>query len=260
MRSSRSAEEAAAGVEVEPLAEGEVEVWLAAPDPWLAAAPPGALEALLDRDDHADVARLRSSAARAERATARALIRLALSRHAEVAPERWVFARVRGRPQVAAPAEGRPLRVSVSHTRGLVACAVARGCEVGVDVEWCGRPLEALALAERFFAPEEAHTLRELPEAARAERFLVLWTAKEAFVKARGEGITLGLERVRVSGVESAAPRLILDPSLGERGEDWQLHLARPSRAHQLAVAVRRAPCAPRPPRLRWAEPLATVR
>lgn len=248
----------------EPLGPGEVDVWLAVPEAWLAAAAPGALEQLLDRTDRQDVARLRSPAARAGRAAARGLARLALSHHADVAPQRWVFSRIRGRPQVASPAEGRSLRLSVSHTRGLVACAVARGCEVGIDVEWRGRRLEPTALAERFFAPEEARALRALPALpayARSERFLTLWTAKEAFVKARGEGIALGLARVRVEAVEGPVPRLALDPSLGGGDGDWCLHLARPTAAHQLAVVVQRAAGSPqRPLRMRWAEPIDHAR
>ena len=233
-----------------PLGPGEVRVWLARPGAWPRGLAP---EALLDDADRDAVARLRAAGARRARATARALLRAALS-HAvagAVAPADWRFRRPGGRPEVEAPEAGCHLAVSASHTEGLVACAVSRAGAVGVDVEWTGRRLRPLALAERFFAPAERDALRALPEPERPAHFLALWTAKEAFAKARGEGLAAtGLARIRVAGVGSGAPRLAPDAALGEPAAAWHLHLQAPDAEHLLAVAVR---CGPARPRLRVA-------
>jgi 4'-phosphopantetheinyl transferase len=219
-------------------AAGAVRVWLAEPDA-CSAAELAACEALLDAGERARAARLRGAAARRSFAVAHALARRSLSRCAPVAPCAWRFAaRPGGRPEVDAPAEGAGLRFNLSHTDGLAACAVARELDVGVDVEAGARVQRPLALAERFFAPEEAAALRALPEAARRERFLALWVVKEAVMKARGVGIAHGLAAVRVE-FAGAAPRLVASGA-GDDAADWQLTLLRPTPVHVLAVAVRR--------------------
>ncbi|MEU4715790.1 4'-phosphopantetheinyl transferase superfamily protein [Micromonospora purpureochromogenes] len=94
-----------------------------------------------------------------------------------------------GRPWVRAGAVSLP--VSVSHAEGVVVVAARRAGPVGVDVER-RRPLPALALAHRWYAPPEAAWLGDLPDAARVEAFLLLWTAKEAVGKALGRGLRAG--------------------------------------------------------------------
>ncbi|MFF0819930.1 4'-phosphopantetheinyl transferase family protein [Micromonospora haikouensis] len=95
-----------------------------------------------------------------------------------------------GRPLVDA-GDAVELPVSVSHTGGVVVVAARRGGGVGVDVER-HRELPALALARRWYAPQEAAWLRGRPPGHRVEAFLLLWTAKEAVGKALGRGLRDG--------------------------------------------------------------------
>ena len=70
---------------------------------------------------------------------------------------------------------------------------MARDFEVGIDVENIGRSIN-LDLARRFFAPAEVAFLEQMPENQRQATFFLFWTLKEAYVKARGVGLsTLGL-------------------------------------------------------------------
>jgi 4'-phosphopantetheinyl transferase len=218
-----------------------VRVWLADPDAQ-SGAELARCEALLDPEERARATRRRGDAARRAFVVAHALVRRSLSREADVAPDAWRFARAPGgRPEVAAPAHAVGLRFNLSHTAGLAACAVVRGASVGVDVEAGARLARPLALAERFFAAEEAAALRTLPEARQRERFVELWAAKEAVVKARGVGIAGALAAVRLS-LEREGWRLV---TAGEGADAtapfWQLALLRPTARHVLAVAVRRA-------------------
>lgn len=129
------------------------------------------------------------------------------------------------------------LRFNLSHARGLVACALALEDDIGVDVEALARGARVAALADRFFAPEEAAALAALPAAARPEAALCLWTLKEAFVKALGVGLPFGLARFALRH-DPPAP-LRLPP---EAAGDWAFHQARPGPEHVLAVALRRRP------------------
>ncbi|MGW1061478.1 4'-phosphopantetheinyl transferase family protein [Micromonospora rubida] len=95
-----------------------------------------------------------------------------------------------GRPFVHA-GDAAELPVSVSHAGDAVVVAARRAGPVGVDVEAC-RELPAVALARRWYAPEEAAWLADRPAERRAEAFLLLWTAKEAVGKALGRGLRDG--------------------------------------------------------------------
>jgi 4'-phosphopantetheinyl transferase len=238
-RANERPDRAAAG-DAAPGARSVVRVWLADPDA-LRGAALADCEALLDAEERARAERLRGEATRRAFVVAHALARRGLSREAAVTPEAWRFASAPGgRPEVVAPAHAAGLSFNLSHTQGLAACAVARGATVGVDVEAGARLSRPLALAERFFAPEEADALRALPAALQRERFVELWAAKEAVVKARGVGMAGELSVVRLS-LEREGWRLVSAGDGAAPLELWQLALLRPTERHVLAVAVRRA-------------------
>lgn len=80
--------------------------------------------------------------------------------------------------------------ISISHSRELVACAVADSGEVGIDIEFPGRSRDTAGIAARFFSADEAAWLTSQPE----DRFYMLWVLKEAWLKATGAGIAGGLD------------------------------------------------------------------
>lgn len=122
---------------------------------------------------------------------AHALLRRALSREAGGAPEAWTFGTGEwGKPFLVGAEE---LEFNLSHTNGFVSCAIARGVEVGVDVERVDRSVEAVDIARRFFADEEWKYIEGLPEGLQRDAFFRIWTLKEAYVKACGRGFDLPL-------------------------------------------------------------------
>ncbi|GAB3998691.1 hypothetical protein GCM10029992_25200 [Glycomyces albus] len=108
-----------------------------------------------------------------------------------------------GKPVIAAPAS--TLRFSLSHTDGAVACAVADGVECGIDVEPVGAVPEAVG--ELAFTAEERTRVACSPEERRAGQLTALWTLKEAYGKATGEGLTARVMRT-VLDPEAAAGRI----------------------------------------------------
>ncbi|MBI4704989.1 MAG: 4'-phosphopantetheinyl transferase superfamily protein [Deltaproteobacteria bacterium] len=171
-----------------------------------------------------------------------ALARTVLSRLVPgVAPAAWRFAAgPYGRPEIAAPEPPAPLRFNLSHTRGLAACAVAVGRDVGVDVEQV-RPRAYWAIAESFFAPAEVAALRAAPASELADRFFALWTLKEAYAKARGMGLTIGLDRFGFAlGAPDGGDRIDIAAELGDEAGSWQFARLSPTAEHRLALAVRR--------------------
>jgi 4'-phosphopantetheinyl transferase len=126
----------------------------------------------------------------------RALIRATLSGYQPaIDPDRWVFSKNRfGKPFLQSPAIPWPLRFNISHTDGLVVVAAALDRDLGVDTEHVEREGRHDGLAERFFSPAEADYLAGLPPEERSDRFFLLWTLKEAYIKARGKGLSIPLE------------------------------------------------------------------
>jgi 4'-phosphopantetheinyl transferase len=146
-----------------------------------------------------------------------------------------------GKPALAPDAGNHQMHFNISHTDGLVACAVSDGHPLGVDVESCERQTD-LDIAHRYFAPEEsALVLSAAPDQGR-RLFFRFWTLKEAFIKATGEGLSRPLESfaftldpIRITFHDDRHPT-------GEVGrpEHWQFAQCCPIPNRFLALAVRR--------------------
>lgn len=127
-----------------------------------------------------------------------------------------------GRPEIANDsARELDIRFNLSHTAGLVVLALASGRDVGIDVETVSRRNASLDIAERFFSPSEAAALRLVPDSARDRRFFDYWTLKEAYIKARGMGLSLGLDRFSFRFAGSSEILLDVEPDIGDRSDRW---------------------------------------
>jgi 4'-phosphopantetheinyl transferase len=202
------------------------------------AATLAAWHATLEAAEQARAARFQFEHDRRAYIAAHALARAMLSGAVPLPPPAWRFTIGRaGKPEID-PSLGVPwLRFNLSHTRGLVACALARRDDLGLDVEDLSRREASPGLAERHFAPAEVALLAAAPPAARHETFLRIWTLKEAFVKATGDGIGLGLDRFAFT---LDPPRLHFAPGSAGDAAAWRFLQWQPTPRHILAVALRR--------------------
>ena len=231
------------------LAADEVHVWHAEPEQLAQPERLAWFEILLSADERERQRRFVRPTDALHYLVAHALVRTVLSQYAEVAPQDWRFeANEYGRPQVAAPAEACDLQFNLSHTAGLVACGIAWRREIGVDVENLERTGFELRIADRYFSPPEVAELRSLPAERQPERFLEYWTLKEAYIKARGVGMSLPLDRFTIRLSDAAQPpasepiAIRFTPPLADDPASWQFEQFRPTARHVLAVAVRRSP------------------
>jgi 4'-phosphopantetheinyl transferase len=239
------------------LGAGAVDVWLTATEA-VKAPLKACYVRLLDSAEEARWRRFQVDSARDQYLIGRALLRTTLSLYADVAPTAWRFETNRyGCPFIAAPAGCRDLRFNLSHTEGLVACAVTRGGEVGVDVESIDRQVDPLELAPTVFAPTEVAELQAIPAAQRHDRFFSYWTLKESYIKARGMGLSLPLAGFWFA-LGGDTPRIHFAASCPDRSERWHFEQHCPTGRHKLALAVS-PPSAPSAIRQRWAVPLASA-
>ena len=200
-----------------------------------------AYRALLSEEEHARMARLVFDRDRRAFLLTRALVRTTLSRYAAISPADWQFiANVHGRPEILDRPSGVPdLRFNISHTDGLIACAVTIGREVGVDIEHIGRHLSH-DVAGRHFAPGEVTDLKRLPEEDPRRVFFDYWTLKEAYIKARGFGLALPLGDFAFKLNPPNAPEISFEASLKDNPATWQFLQGWPTPQHRLGLAVRR--------------------
>lgn len=141
----------------------------------------------------------------------------------------------RGKPYLAGAASN-VLQFNVSHSGGLVTCAVTTECEIGVDIEVRRDMDDIEAIARNYFAAGEMSDLMGLPESERKMAFFRCWTRKEAFLKATGEGLYFPLGRFRVSlkpGMEPALIEIDGQPP----SEPWHMREFTPTSDHSGAIA-----------------------
>ena len=193
--------------------------------------------ALLDDDERAHAARKKLPDDRRLYQAAHALLRLALSSVAKAAPTAWRFRRdERGRRTIAVPEDGCGLSFSLSHTRGLAACAVCLGREVGVDAEHLKRrELEDRNVARSCFTPAELSMLDALEPGRRPSERVALFTFKEAWAKARGLGLALDLQSFSVA---LEPPALVF--AADDEPAHWLLARHQPTPQYTVALAARR--------------------
>ena len=154
--------------------------------------------ALLSDHERARCDRFRFARDRHHFLVAHALVRTVVARYAGADPSALRFeVGERGRLEVVPGSTPRPVRFNLSHTNGLVAVGVTAKHDVGVDVERL-RDVN-LDVAEKHFAPSEVLSLRALPAEHQRPRFFAYWTLKEAYIKARGHGLFMSLDRFAVS-------------------------------------------------------------
>lgn len=104
-----------------------------------------------------------------------------------------------GKPFLTRESGGDLFHFNLSHSSGLVLYAITSKREVGIDVEYLREDFSDLEIANRFFSPDEVSVLRSLRPEDQTLAFFLGWTRKEAFIKAKGEGLSIPLDQFDVS-------------------------------------------------------------
>src|SRR5271170_7638662 len=223
------------------LASGEIHVWRAS----LSVHPTimRSLESALAEDEKARAMRFIFERDRDRFIAARGILRDLLGRYIRCTPETIDFAYgPRGKPAIASPGTRPDIRFNLSHSHSLAVITIGRGREVGVDVELVRTEFAGEAIARRYFSVKEVAELSSLSAELRTEGFFLCWTRKEAYIKAKGDGLQIPLDSFDVSlspgspatlssddeprwGIESFIPSLASEPNYAAavvaEGKDW---------------------------------------
>lgn len=217
----------------------EVQVFYA--DPAAVSAPDevSAMLALLCPEERARYRRFRFDAHRHQYLVAHAVVRTTLAARLGISPGELRFSvGEHGKPALASQGADRPVHFNLSHTDGLVACAIGP-TEIGVDVEHEDRRVTVVDVARSVFSPLEQETLRQLSGADQRRRFFAYWTLKESYIKAVGHGLSLPLRSISFHVEPRRAPRISFAPPIEDDAQAWRFALVRITARHPLAVAAR---------------------
>ena len=219
-----------------------VQLWLAYPGDLIDEEAARACAEALSEDERVRAARFQFEQHRREYLATQALARTALSHNHPLPPDAWRLpTNAYGKP-AAEPECG--LRFNLSNCAGLVVCLLARGAEVGVDVEAHSRGEQIAALAPEVFSRREREQLEVLPSAEQANRALSLWTLKEAYIKARGLGLKLPLGKFSFLFGGAEGIRLDVDRELEDEAGRWRFFLLDYA-GHRIAGMVEQAERSP---------------
>jgi len=170
---------------------------------------------------------------------ARTQLRLLLSHYTREEPNQIQFTYgTNGKPQVVSTDSNSTLEFNLAHSAELALLAVNRSVPVGVDLEELHLLEDAPALVARFFSTRENQSFQQLRESQKLSAFFNLWTRKEAWLKATGEGIGYSLNKVEVSFLPDEEARLFATPESRPISE-WQLTNLKPAIGFVAALALR---------------------
>ena len=197
------------------------------------------LQRTLTPDEAARAARFYFERDRTHYIVARGVLRSILGRYLGTEPGQLRFSYTSyGKPALISTSGMRTLNFNLSHSHEIALVAVTRGREIGVDVEHLRADFAGAEIAERFFSAAENVALRALPPELRVEGFFTCWTRKEAYIKARGEGLSHPLDQFDVSLVPGGPAQLLRTRGDPRDLRRWSLKELYPGPGYVAALAA----------------------
>ena len=170
---------------------------------------------------------------------ARGMLRTLLGLYLNVRPEQLSFCYSKyGKPELADVSAGDRLRFNLSHSKLLALYAFTYKRDLGIDIEFIRPDFDSIGIAGRFFSPREASTIRALPPNIQQEAFFACWTCKEAFIKAKGKGLSYGLNQFDVTVAPEGPAKLLSINGSTEEASRWSLYGLAPGPGFAAALAV----------------------
>jgi len=171
---------------------------------------------------------------------ARGLLRIILSRYMDKKPGQLRFCyNPYGKPSLVMPSGEETLRFNVSHSCGIALYAITHGREVGIDLERIRTDFACEQIAELFFSAGEIAMLQNF-STIRVDNmaFFNCWVRKEAFIKARGEGLSLPLDQFDVSFAPGEPETLIGISGASDKSSHWLLQSIQPGPGYVAALVA----------------------
>lgn len=196
-------------------------------------------ESWLDSAEMQRLQRLRKTPNRQRFLVSHALMRQTLAEQAGCHPWEVEFMLTQhGKPAVRAPATLTHIGFNLTHSHDMAAIALCRTGPVGIDLEYLNRTRPSTDLARRYFTLAEYQDIIDQPALEQHIRLLTYWTLKEAYIKAEGWGLSIGLDSFEFELAADGIIKLrILDPSASP-SRNWQFQLLNLGKTYLGALAA----------------------
>ncbi len=215
---------------------GEVQVWHADLD---AFGSQSSAVATLSLDEQARASRFRFERDRRRFSAGRHILRRLLGRYLEIHAGDLEFqCSAYGKPELSGKQANSGLMFNVSHSGAVALFAFALRRAVGVDVEQLRPDVELCGIAKEFFSESEQASLLSLQKDLQPSAFFACWTRKEAFVKAKGEGLSLPLNDFDVSLIPGQPARILATRPNAQERDHWSMWNLDAGRGFAAAVVV----------------------
>jgi len=186
-------------------------VWHVVPERIVDARQCEVLISWLSGDERARMNKFHAAQHRHAYLVGHALLRGALARELDCDPAVLEFeTNAYGKPALVMPSMHPKLEFNLSHTDGLCVLAMSWHSKLGCDVESLKRHGLDVEIARKFFTPEESEEIATHPPEHQIYRLLSYWTLKEAYIKAEGQGLSMGLDSFYFHLLDKCPPRLML--------------------------------------------------
>ena len=217
----------------------EHHVWLINPDILTSDTKLEACRAVLSDDESERQQRFHFAADRHRYLVSHALVRRVLSHYEDIAPADWEFSSGEfGKPEIANPGVA-ALRFNLTHTPQLTACIVTLSHDCGIDTEQLNPRHKLDGVAKRMFSEAEHMELQQYSGQNYLEHFYRCWTLREAYVKARGIGISFPTRKLKFTLKGKSGASVVFDPDIDDQADAWQFQFVDSGDDHITAVAVR---------------------
>ena len=214
-----------------PTLDGNVHVWAVRLDDTRVDLDGG--RELLSPDERERVARFHFDLHRRRYLIAHIALHEILARYLPLDPAQlWFELGTNGKPKLAPARAAHGVDFNLSHSHEMALVAVNRFGEIGVDIEYARPEFKFQEIAERFFTAREVAALRGLPANLQRQAFFKCWTSKEAFLKAKGTGLSGKLDEVEIT---LGAPEQV---RIGASVPGWSLSELTPGDGYEGALLI----------------------
>ena len=195
------------------------------------------LSQILSSDEIARAQKFRFPRHRRRFIAARAILRQLLGNYLQISPSKVVFDYSdRGKPFLAGSLGASRLQFNVSHSQEYALLGFTLKHLIGVDIEYLRPMPDAEKIAQRFFTTTELSLIQNAT--AKHQLFFQLWTAKEAYLKAVGTGLSGMLDNVEVTLDPTQVLRFLTLEQDRTAAANWSLFCCTPATNYLAAIAV----------------------
>jgi 4'-phosphopantetheinyl transferase len=216
----------------------DVHVWRAFFDAWQPSVP--LLTSVLQADERERASRFYFEKDRLASIISRGLLRILLGRYCALDPQKLVFSyNEYGKPVLVQDKQPVPLYFNLAHSHNTVVYAFTFINSVGIDVEYMRSNIEYEQLAQHYFSPMEITQLQAVPDTQKSQAFYAGWTRKEAYIKARGKGLSIALDSFDVTLQPDIPAKLVACREEPQAVPRWSLYALPAEDQYASALALK---------------------